>query len=108
MFDVLKTLGLDAQDLVWQDLSICDQMPTNNFYDDYESSPRLAAAVDQACLSCPVMKQCFTAGILGGEYGTWGGVYLVSGKPDKGRNSHKTPAIKTQIKERLGAINLDI
>lgn len=103
MSDALSELGLELEEIEWQDLSLCDQtMPTNYFYDDYESDVNVAKMVDEACLSCPVMAQCLLRGVENGEWGTWGGVYLVSGKPDKNRNSHKTPDIWNAIRERIG------
>jgi len=77
-------------------------MDTNLFYDDYESNEAIAHMVDEACLSCPVMTQCYRRGVDNSEWGVWGGVFLTSGKTDKTKNSHKTPEIKKQIMERVG------
>jgi hypothetical protein len=71
------------------------------FYSKYENDEEVAKQVDQACLSCPVMKQCGLRGPQG-EHGVWGGIYWNgSGKPDNNRNSHKTPEIWEDIRERL-------
>lgn len=102
MSDVLSELGLDLDELEWQDLALCEGMPTNMFYDDYESDVQVAKVVDEACLSCPVMAQCLGRGVENGEWGVWGGVYLVSGKQDKNRNAHKTADIWEAIRERIG------
>ena len=102
MFDALSDLGIDLEELQWQDLALCDGMPTNMFYDDYESDVQVAKVVDDACLSCPVMAQCLERGVENGEWGVWGGVYLVSGKRDKNRNAHKTEEIMQAILERIG------
>lgn len=102
MSDVLSELGLDLDELEWQDLALCEGMPTNMFYDDYESDVQVAKIVDEACLSCPVMAQCLERGVENGEWGVWGGVYLVSGKQDKNRNAHKTADIWEAIRERIG------
>ena len=98
---VLHVLGIDLDELEWQDLALCDGMNTNDFYDNYESNLVVAKAIDQACLSCPVMKQCLEAGTENNEWGVWGGIYLTSGKPDKNRNSHKTPEIWEEVRERI-------
>lgn len=71
------------------------------FYDDYESETQVAFVVDDACLSCPVMKQCLERGVENGEWGVWGGVYLTSGKRDKNRNAHKTPEVWNAIGEKI-------
>ena len=99
---VESVLGIDLDELEWQDLAICDgTMPTNMFFDDYESDEQVAAVVDEACLSCPVMAQCLQAGVENGEWGVWGGIYLVSGKKDKNRNSHKSQDTWDAIREKL-------
>lgn len=103
MSDVQSVLGIDLDELEWQDLALCDgTMPTNMFYDDYESDVNVARVVDQACLSCPVMAQCLQRGIENGEWGVWGGIYLTSGKPDMNRNIHKEQDVWEQIRERIG------
>jgi hypothetical protein len=102
MSDALSVLGLDLEALEWQDLALCDGMETNLFYDDYESDEQVALMIDQACLSCPVLAQCLERGVDNSEWGVWGGIYLVSGKPDMNRNAHKTQEIWQQIKERIG------
>lgn len=104
MSDVLSELGLDLEELQWQDLALCrtSSMPTAEFYDAYENSSSVAKSVDEACLSCPVLAQCLQRGVDNGEWGVWGGIYLVSGKPDMNKNSHKTPDIWEAIKERIG------
>lgn len=98
---LLETLGIDVDELEWQDLALCAGMETNKFYDEYESNERVARMIDQACLSCPVLAQCLERGTENGEYGVWGGIYLTSGKPDNNRNSHKTPDIWEAIRERI-------
>lgn len=102
MSSVLSVLGIDPEELEWQDFAICGQMDTNLFYDEYESDVNVAKMIDQACLSCPVMAQCMMSGIDNNEWGVWGGIYLVSGKQDKNRNSHKTEEVWEEIRGRLG------
>lgn len=97
----LTILGIDLDDLEWQDLSLCPGMDTNLFYDGYESDENVAKMVDELCLSCPVMKQCLERGIENNEWGVWGGIYLTSGKQDINRNSHKTPDVWEQIREKI-------
>lgn len=102
MSDALSVLGIDLEELEWQDLALCENMPTNWFYDDYESDVQVANTVDEACLSCPVLAQCLQRGTENGEWGVWGGIYLTSGKPDKNRNSHKSTDVWGQLRERIG------
>lgn len=103
MSDVLSVIGLDLEDLEWQDLALCAGEDTNLFYDDYESDVQVANLVDQMCLSCPVQAQCLQRGVEQGEWGVWGGIYLTSGKKDDNRNSHKSPDIWQQIREKISA-----
>jgi hypothetical protein len=98
---LLDELGIDPEDFTWHDLALCDGMDPELFYSKYESDEEVAKQVDEACLSCPVMKQCGLRGPTG-EHGVWGGIYWNgSGKPDVNRNSHKTPDVWDQIRERL-------
>lgn len=101
--DALRTLlGIDVEELDWQDLSLCHDTDTNLFYDDYESDTQVAKMIDQMCLSCPVMKQCLERGIDNGEWGVWGGIYLTSGRPDTNKNIHKTQEVWEQVREKIG------
>jgi hypothetical protein len=99
---VLDALGIEPDDLEWQDLAVCHGLDVKRFYEGYETSVRTAKLTDQICLSCPVRKECLAAGVENGEWGVWGGVYLTSGKADdKGKNDHKTPEIWKQIREGI-------
>jgi hypothetical protein len=99
--NLIDELGLDPQDFQWQDLALCSNMPTSFFYDQYETDKETAKAVDEACLRCPVIKQCFFAGAEN-QHGVWGGVYWNgSGKPDNNRNSHKNEKTWSEIQRRV-------
>lgn len=98
---VFDVLGVDPDELEWQDFAVCVGQPVNLFYDDYESNQRTAKNVDQMCLSCPIRAICLASGVENNEWGVWGGVYLSSGKPDENRNGHKTADIWQQIKEGI-------
>lgn len=104
MSSVPSELGLDPDDVEWQDVALCQtaEMPTVLFYDEYENSTSVAKSVDEGCLSCPVLVQCLQAGVENGEWGVWGGIYLTSGKPDQNKNSHKTPEVWAALRERIG------
>lgn len=106
MSDALSVLGIDLEELEWQDLALCSGDDTNDHYDNYESDLQIAKIVDQKCLSCPVIVQCLQRGVENGEWGVWGGIYLTSGKPDINRNNHKTQDIWEAIKESIGGSGL--
>ena len=98
---LIEELGLDEDTLTWHQLALCKNMDREDFYDNYESDPQVAKAIDEACLVCPVMKQCAMAG-EDGEWGVWGGIYWNgAGKPDKARNSHKSPEVWERIAKKL-------
>ena len=101
MSSVLDALGIDPDELKWQDLVACNQMDINLFFDDYEADENVAKMIDEACLSCPVMAQCLKQGMDNGEWGVWGGIFLTSGKPDKKKNAHKTPEVWDEIRSRI-------
>ena len=98
---LLQELGLDEQTLSWHQLSFCDGMELDWFFDAYEADEELAKAMDEVCLSCPVLKDCLTDAMDNKDYGLRGGIFLNNGKPDKMRNSHKTEEVWQRIRERL-------
>lgn len=98
---LLEELGIDPEDFTWHSLSLCQNLDPELFYSKYESEEEVARQTDEICLHCPVMKQCGLQGPKG-EHGVWGGIYWNgSGKPDKNRNSHKSPETWDRIKKRL-------
>jgi hypothetical protein len=105
---LLDELGLDEQTLTWRQLALCggrnpgdEGMDLNWFFDDYENDKELAAAMDDVCLSCPVMKQCLAEAIQKKDYGLRGGIFLANGKVDKEANSHKTEEVWEKIEEKV-------
>jgi hypothetical protein len=103
MSDALAELGIDLEGLRWQALALCKGDDTEDHYDRYEVDEELAEAVDQKCLSCPVMIQCLSWAVDNNEWGVWGGIFLTNGKPDINRNKHKTQDVWQEIKEQIGA-----
>ncbi len=99
---IWSILGIDPEDFNWKKLSLCADMDTELFFDDYESDINVANMIDEAYLSCPVMKECQTYGVENKEWGVWGGVFLVSGNQDTKKNSHKTKETWRRIRERIG------
>lgn len=100
--ELIRNLGLDPESIDWQDLALCQHITTSLFYEDYESDPEIAKATDQACLTCPVMKECATIAQENNEYGVWGAIYWNgSGKPDVTKNSHKTEVTWEIIRGRI-------
>jgi hypothetical protein len=100
MSNILNKLGIDSSNVHWYDLALCLGMDTNLFFDKYESDINIANSIDEACLSCPVIKICHENGVSNNDYGVWGGVYLSSGVADKARNSHKTKEIWKRLKAK--------
>lgn len=72
------------------DQALCNGMDVTRFFEDYEESQELATNIDSLCMSCPVIAECFKVGVSSESWGVWGGVYLIDGKIDKQKNSHKT------------------
>lgn len=102
MSDVLRDLlGIDPEELEWQDFALCRGDDTNDHYDNYEADPTIARIIDEKCLSCPVLAQCLEYGTDNNEWGVWGGIYLTSGKPDMNRNTHKTKETWDAIRGRI-------
>lgn len=102
MSNILKELGIDAQDVKWYHLSACKNMSINWFYDDYENDKVIANTADQVCLNCPVIKQCYKEGVEMKEYGVRGGIFMNLGRVDKQINSHKTKEVWNQLKKIHG------
>jgi len=106
MPNLFDKIGLDEEDVKWYHLAACKGMTTNSkydwFYDLYETDKIVSQQVDQICLSCPVIKQCYAEGVAGKEKGVWGGIYMDLGRPDKQHNSHKSPEIWKKLKKIHG------
>lgn len=100
MSDILSELKFDEDNIRWWDLAVCQGMDTNLFFDKYEVDIAIAKAIDEACLSCPVINMCYQSGIEQNEYGVWGGVYLSSGAIDKMKNIHKSKEVWKQIRQK--------
>jgi len=100
MSNILNELDSDEQSIRWWHLAACKGIDTNLFFDKYESDVNMAKAIDQCCLSCPVIAMCNKSGVENNEYGVWGGVYLSSGLIDKMKNVHKTKDIWKQIRAK--------
>ena len=75
--------------MLWLDEALCAGLDTSKFFDDYENDVENAKEIDRMCLACPVIKECFSYGVSTESWGVWGGVYLVDGKIDNSKNSHK-------------------
>ena len=102
MSNILNSLGIDKEDLNWWHLGACRGMETNLFYEKYEIDHNVAKNIDEACMSCPVIKMCYDYAIKNNEHGVWGGVYLNSGSVDKTKNTHKTKEIWKRLKAKHG------
>jgi hypothetical protein len=107
---LLASLGLDEEDLVWEQLAACRDLPPNMInlmFDDYEVDEVIAEQADVMCLGCPVIKDCLIYGEDNNEWGVWGGIYLQNGKPDKNRATHKynDAGDKTDAMKRLEKIH---
>lgn len=100
MSNILNSLNVDEDNVDWYKLALCLGMDTNLFFDKYETDINIAKSIDEACLSCPVIKICYDSGVDNSDYGVWGGVYLNSGSNDKVRNAHKTKDVWKRIKEK--------
>ena len=79
------------------DQALCNGMETEKFFDKYEEDLDLAKYIDSLCLSCPVISECFKKGVSSESWGVWGGIYLVDGKIDKQKNSHKDKTVWNRI-----------
>lgn len=89
MADFLRRLGVDPDNLRWQDLAVCSGFDTNLFFEEYESSKVVAEQIDSICAGCPVTKDCYEFGTNNKLTGVFGGFYLENGQPSKKRNEHK-------------------
>lgn len=76
----------------------------NLYFEGYEEDKNIAQLLDDVCLSCPVISDCFNHGLSNSEHGVWGGVYLVDGEINQTRNAHKTDEVWQQLLDVLGEI----
>lgn len=90
---LFQALEIDIDSFHWEELAACLGAPTNWFFDLYENNKAQAKQIDNMCLACPIIKQCFEQGRSNKETGVWGGFYLTYGAIDKSKNAHKSPDI---------------
>lgn len=102
MSNILSFMGLDEDEVKWYHLAACKNMHVNNFYDFYENDQKLAAQIDEMCMVCPVVRQCYIQGVMGKERGVWGGIYMNLGRVDKQNNSHKSEQDWKRLKKIHG------
>lgn len=100
MSNILNELGIDQEEFSWWHLAVCRGIETNLFYDKYEIDENTAKSIDEACMSCPVIKMCYKSGTENSEYGVWGGIYLNAGSIDKSKNLHKTQEVWKRLKAK--------
>lgn len=86
-----REMSADKENVQWKDYALCQHFPPDMWFEEYVADVRTAKVVDEICASCPVRKLCLQAGVEGGEYGVWGGLFLINGRPDPQKNEHKTP-----------------
>ena len=67
MSNILNDLNINDKKIEWYDLALCLGMDTNLFFDKYEADINIAKGIDEACLSCPIIKICFEKGKEGDE-----------------------------------------
>lgn len=77
--DLIEDFSLDPDNFIWQDMAICDQIPTKAFFDDAESHSGIESAVKAICAVCPVKNHCLDFGVSNKSYGIYGGKTLVRG-----------------------------
>lgn len=103
MSNIINDLGLDPKNLKWYQLAACINADINMFYDDYETDKFVSDQVDEMCLHCPVIKQCYNEGVKNKERGVWGGIYMDLGRVDKENNAHKTQDTWKRLKAIHGS-----
>lgn len=86
---------------MWQDEALCAESDVELYFDKYEESDDIAIKIDNMCMNCPVVRECFMYGVESESWGVWGGIYLVDGNPDRVRNSHKTKEVWRQVYEAI-------
>jgi hypothetical protein len=100
--NILNSLGIDPDRFLWQDLAACRGLDFNLFFDNYEENQTHARVIDEMCLHCPVIKDCYFSGTDNSETGVWGGIYLTNGVVDKSRNLHKTQENWEEVIKAVG------
>ena len=87
------------KDLIYFNSEFLAELGDEN-YEKYESDSNIAKSIDEACLSCPVIKMCYDSGVENEEYGVWGGVYLNAGSINRSRNTHKDQDTWKRLKKK--------
>jgi hypothetical protein len=85
----------------WEKEAACIDWDTNLFFDKYEEDLSLRPQIDEYCMDCPVMKQCFAVGVSKKAWGVRGGIYFENGKISREFNRHKSKSDWSDIWQRL-------
>lgn len=101
MRNFLIQLKIDPDEFKWEQLAACSNLDTNLFFDKYESNKIIAEQIDNVCLSCTVLKECYFEALKNKDTGVRAGIYFVNGDPDKNKNSHKTQEVINKIAKKI-------
>jgi hypothetical protein len=74
----------------WKDKGLCKGMDTEMFFDRYETDENVRVAVEDMCMSCPVVRDCLATGISQKSWGVRGGIYLENGEISREFSKHLT------------------
>lgn len=85
----------------WVVQAACKELDLSLFFESYEQDADMARTMDNLCMGCPVIKECFESGCNTNSWGLWGGVFLIEGKPDPSRNAHKDKETWEEVLEKI-------
>ncbi len=99
--NILEQLGLQEDRLAWQDLAACRRDDPKYFDKYYQDNPVVRPMVDEICINCPVIKECFTSAARNKESFLWAATWLDNGQPVSEMSDHQTKEFKQRLRERL-------
>jgi hypothetical protein len=78
--NIAEEFNLDPETFVWQDLSLCANIPTEAYYDDADANDSIADATKSYCQVCPVKDMCAAFAVEKKAYGIHAGNKYERGK----------------------------
>jgi WhiB family redox-sensing transcriptional regulator len=95
----------------WRDLAACTHIPTSAFYGKASTTGAKAVApqeiispaIEQACGSCPVRRDCLEHALANDEPGIWGGMTSAQRRKERRRRDRQRAAEVQRRVERWKA-----
>jgi len=78
--NIAEEFGLDRENFIWQDLSMCLNLHPEIFFEGADKFEPVRESAKEICRYCPVFDMCKQATVEGKEFGVRAGEVYERGK----------------------------